>query len=121
MNSRLPILVRPRMSSVAVAALLLAAVAPNAFAANTNDSPGDSVSRIVRFGDLNLNTEEGARTLYHRIQGAAGRVCREATGRDGISWYWKCYENAVANAVNKVNNSHLTAMYQEKLGRKSAG
>jgi hypothetical protein len=32
------------------------------------------------------------------------------------------YESAVANAVNKVNNSHLTAMYRERVGgRKSAG
>lgn len=118
MNSRLPILARPRTSILAVTALLIAAVVPNAFAANTSDT----VSRTVRFSDLNLNTEDGVRTLYHRIQGAAGRVCREAAGRDGIQWYWKCYESAVAKAVDKVNNSHLTAMHQEKVGgRKSAG
>ena len=117
MNSRLPIVARPRMSILTVAALLIAVVAPNAFAADTSETS----SRVVRFGDLNLSTEEGVRTLYHRIQGAASRVCREAAGPDGIFWYWKCYENAVANAVNKVNNSHLTAMHREKAGRKTTG
>jgi UrcA family protein len=118
MNSQPPLRARPRRSILAVAALLIAAVAPSAFAADSSDAP----SRTVRFGDLNLNTEEGVRTLYRRIQGAAGRVCHEAAGVDGIQWYWKCYETTVANAVNKVNNSHLTAMHQERVGgRKSAG
>jgi UrcA family protein len=115
MNSYIPNFTARRASILTVAALLIAAVAPNTFAATDNDGP----SITVHFGDLNLNTDAGVRSLYRRIQGAARLVCRDAAGPEAIRYFWKCYDTAVADAVFKVNNTHLIAMYQETGGRKS--
>jgi UrcA family protein len=37
---------------------------------------------IVRYGDLNLDSEQGAKVLYARIRSAAGSVCSSLEGRD---------------------------------------
>jgi UrcA family protein len=102
-----------------VAALLLCSAAQGVFATDS-----EYPSMKVRFGDLNLQTEEGARVLYHRIQGAARLVCNDAIPAGGLgraSQLWKCIDTAVANAVNQVNNTKLTAMYQEKSNHKGVG
>ena len=116
MNSQTLSFSASRASLLAVATLLIAAVAPNTFAAGNDDPP----SVKVRFGDLNLDTQDGLNTLYRRIQGAAHRVClQDGGGPYAAYFFWKCYESAVADAVNKVNNTRLTAMHQNKNGHKS--
>ena len=96
--------------SIALAGLLVA-FAPGAFAADDSDAP----SLKVHFGDLNLSTDAGVQTLYKRIKIAARTVCNESeVAGDGraLSHYWACYDKAVADAIGKVNNTQLTAMYQ---------
>jgi len=71
----------------------------------------------VSYADLNLNSMKGATMLYQRIQGAAHLVC----GMEGrslveqITWQ-KCYDGALGNAVTKVNNSLVTAVYRKQHG-----
>ena len=71
----------------------------------------------VSYADLNLNSENGAATLYQRIRGAAHLVC----GMEGhalvehISWQ-KCYDGALGDAVTKVNNPLVTAVYRKQHG-----
>lgn len=69
-------------------------------------------SQVVRFGDLNLATNEGAQTLYQRIKLAARQVCDGADDRFGHSEYRKCMNKAVDDAVAKVNRPTLQALHQ---------
>jgi|SRR5450631_2382497 len=46
--------------------------------------PAQSHTQIVRYGDLNLDSEQGAKVLYTRIRGAAGNVCFSLDGRNLI-------------------------------------
>ena len=69
----------------------------------------------VSYADLDLSTQAGAQTLYHRIRGAARQVC----GDEGTSYtdkaIWRsCFKNAVGDAVAKVNSPQLTALHQGK-------
>jgi UrcA family protein len=71
-------------------------------------------STVVRFGDLNLESEAGARTLYERIRAAARQVCDDTSGSllFEARTYHACFDNAVNSAVNKVNRPTLWAMYR---------
>ncbi len=87
--------------------LLCAAQAPAA------DRTAGLRSEIVKFGDLNLNTIDGATTLFNRIKGAARSVCGGNDGRSFDEWraYEACYKHAIAQAVVEVNSPMLTAVY----------
>ena len=70
-------------------------------------------SQVVRFGDLNLANDEGARTLYGRITLAARRVCAGADeGLFGKSEYRKCIKKAVDDAVAQVDRPTLYVVHQ---------
>ena len=76
---------------------------------------GDGSRSIkVGYSDLDLTTQAGADTLYHRIRGAARQVC----GYDSSFWdqrsFRNCFNSAVGNAVAKVNNPLLTTLYAGK-------
>jgi UrcA family protein len=71
-----------------------------------------SVSINVKFGDLNISKPLDARVLYNRIRAAAQGAC---------SYYWferdadeaRCVHDAIANAVTKINQPELSAVYSE--------
>jgi UrcA family protein len=71
-------------------------------------------TQIVRFQDLNLNTDAGVKVLYRRIQGAAKQVCGNVDGRDlALARAHKaCVDRAVADAVAAVNNQKMVAVAQ---------
>jgi UrcA family protein len=79
---------------------------------------GTSVTRVVvNYGDLNLATKAGARTLYARLQLAAEQACgSEPESRDLRAWldYQTCYSTALDNAVRKVDNSNLQALHRKR-------
>ena len=72
-----------------------------------------SASITVKYADLNLASPSGARLLYGRIQAAAKSAC---------AYFWfetdadeaRCVQNTIANAVTKVNQPALTAVYDAK-------
>jgi UrcA family protein len=72
-----------------------------------------SVSIKVKFADLNMSSPSGALVLYERIRAAALGAC---------SYYWfetnadegRCVHDAIANAVTKVNQPALSAVYNTK-------
>ena len=70
-----------------------------------------TVSKIVKFSDLDIQTVDGAKVLYHRIQLAAQEVCRpialDPIMREAAP---SCLASAVDNAVKKVNAPYLTAL-----------
>ena len=77
----------------------------------------DEAARSIKVGyaDLDISTEAGASTLLTRIRSAARQVCGYygSTVVDKAIWN-SCFKHAVGDAVGKVNNPQLTALYQGK-------
>ena len=70
----------------------------------------DVPSKTVKFADLNITSQAGAKTLYGRIRAAARDVCELSTGTDPIQRMAikGCIEKAVDKAVKDVNAPMLT-------------
>jgi UrcA family protein len=69
----------------------------------------------VKFSDLDINTEAGARTLVGRIRGAARRVCApephsSASLRDRQN-FRDCRAGAMSTTVAQLNNPHVQQAY----------
>jgi UrcA family protein len=83
------------------------------FSAVAADVGSKPISVNVKFADLNLSSQAGARVLYDRIQAAAENAC---------SYYWfksdadqvRCVHDAIANTVTKVDSLALFAVYNAK-------
>src|SRR5271155_3721011 len=83
------------------------ALAGEPAASTTNQT----VTYPVRYGDLDVSTPQGARTLYLRIRYAAETLCESAA-----TWGKKegeaCVQKAVNDAVARVNAPLLTQYSQ---------
>ena len=69
---------------------------------------------VVRFSDLNLTHEEGARLLLGRLRHAARMVCSPAAdARDlkRISLYESCLKESMDRAVADVHAPLVSALY----------
>lgn len=90
-----------------VAALALSSLA-------TAASPNNSV--VVKYGDLNLNSQAGIARLHKRISSAAESVCDQLETRIiGLQGAYKeCVNSAVANGVAAVDNANLTQFHASK-------
>ena len=72
-----------------------------------------SASINVKYSDLNIASPSGALVLYERIRVAAQSAC---------NYFWfktdadeaRCVHNTIANAVNKVNQPALSAVFVSK-------
>ena len=70
----------------------------------------------VSYADLNLESEEGVRALYRRLQYASKEVCDarspEITRSVFIQYQASaCYRKTLSNAVEKFDNDNLTRMH----------
>jgi UrcA family protein len=77
-------------------------------------APGADVpSRVVRYGDLNLATEQGVKELYRRIAFVAKQVCPDGESRslESISRARVCQHEAIERAVRQVHNERLAAAF----------
>ena len=75
-------------------------------------------SSLVRYSDLNLQRPSDVARLYDRIAIAADQVCgpRSLTGSYSKSAiYTNCYDDAVAQAVARVNQAPLTEYYEQRV------
>jgi UrcA family protein len=98
-----------------LAFLLCAAASLPAFAAQpVNKEP----SILVKFGDLNLNTDADRRELLDRLSKAADRVCREKVRVISPldAWvyrraYLSCYRDTLAAAVDKIHQEQVSALF----------
>ena len=80
-------------------------------------------SVAVHYGDLNLSTTAGARTLYTRLGAAARRVCGSQplyTELREQARFRSCYDQALDTAVRKVDSARLYALHQEHLAASRA-
>jgi UrcA family protein len=91
-----------------LAALALSSVAT---AGTTVDN-----SVVVKYGDLNLNSQAGIARLHKRISNAAESVCDQLEIRtlDLRGAYDKCVDVAVANGVAAVDNASLSQFHASK-------
>jgi UrcA family protein len=102
-----------------LAAVFIAAAAPRASA----EPPvkvgrdGMSYSMNVNYNLSDLATESGLDKIYTRLKSAARRVCNEASEPSDtrkVRHYWECYDQALGNAVNDIDNQRLTAFHQRE-------
>jgi UrcA family protein len=72
----------------------------------------DVPSKTVKFADLNITSQAGAKVLYGRIRAAARDVCRDSSGGDPIGRLAvsACIEKAIDKAVKDVNSPVLTSL-----------
>ena len=73
-----------------------------------------SQSVVVKYGDLDLNTRTGVKTLHARLRTAAREVCAPSDGRAlaDTGDYDACVSNAVTRAVSDVGNPNLTRLHR---------
>jgi UrcA family protein len=93
------------------------------FGAATQAAEPVNLTKIVAYGDLNLDTEQGAKVLYARLRNAAQNVCSPLEGRsltDKTLWQ-SCFANAVGSAVGKVNKTSVTALHNQTVSRSTQG
>ena len=88
--------------------------------------PAQSYTTIVRYGDLNLDSDQGAKVLYARISSGAGSVCSSLEGRDlrdlAERKLWQgCFDKAVAGAVGQVNQARVTALHNQMINHTIKG
>lgn len=98
-----------RTVSIVVAGSLLAGAAAMASAASPQNA---APTAVVRYNDLDLSTEQGAKVLYLRILGAAERVCPDANNRDLAAMHERetCRHDAISSAVQAVSSPRLAAL-----------
>ena len=90
---------------------------PAVVLAGTNpfyESP--SPKATVSYADLNLESEEGVRVLYQRLQYASREVCSPWALKIIRSPFVRyktrsCYRHALSDAVDKVDNEDLTRIH----------
>jgi UrcA family protein len=100
----------------ALAGCLLAGTLSVAHAA----PPSDAVpTTVVKYGDLNISTDDGARALYQRITAAARRVCPLDDSRELAQTARSnaCRTAAVARAVRDINSPRLAELYAGRSNR----
>jgi UrcA family protein len=96
-----------------IAAAIFGALASSVSAVSAADAGTEPVSLTVKFADLDISKPPGAAVLYARVSAAAESAC---------SFYWfksdadqyRCVHGAIANAVTKVNQPELFAVYNAK-------
>jgi UrcA family protein len=109
------------MAFAAIGAMVMTAAGTGA--ALAQDSSHAVVhTKMVAYGDLDLESMQGARILYARLRNAATRVCEPQRSRhltdDGFS---ACYDSALTDAVRQINKSTLTKVYKEHNAAETAG
>jgi UrcA family protein len=114
---------RRHARSVGLAASILVGggLAMTASVAYAASGDGAAPSMKVSYADLDISTDHGLKTLYGRIQTAADQVCPHLLDGDFNAARNQvvnsCRDAAIARAVEKINNSRLSALYAS---RKSA-
>ena len=101
------------MTRLATKILLLGGIAGLAVAGVAAASPANSEAPalVVRYNAELLDTDSGARALYHRIARAAEQVCPNDYSLLVNRKIVECRRQAIAGAVEKIHNQRLAAVY----------
>jgi UrcA family protein len=102
-----------------IAAAILTALISSFSAVCSAADATDVPTTIVKYGDLDVATSQGAATLYNRIRFASEGLCSPLNDhgdfRAAFRWQ-KCVKQAIGGAVAKVNQPALSAVYATKYG-----
>src|SRR5262245_30472607 len=104
MNSMLKLAVGALVGSLPLLAVATSAQATVA---------GSPQQVVVRYHDLDLNTQHGAQIMYRRLDQAARTVCGFEDPINLGTWdkIRTCQHDAVAKAVKELHRSELTSVY----------
>jgi UrcA family protein len=93
--------------------LPIVALALSGFAA-AGDKDTNSV--VVKYGDLNLNSQAGISILHKRITNAAESVCDQLDTRvlSLREAYEECVADAITNGIAAVDNASLKQFHASK-------
>ena len=111
-----------RHNLMAMAAFSALAASISAVAATADGAPAPTA--IVRYGDLNVSTAEGATELYGRIRSAATQVCSSfdrPLDLNSQAFKADCIRQAITNAVAALNQPALFKVYKANGGRPLPG
>jgi UrcA family protein len=100
-----------------------AALACLAYGGTVVAQPTQPLTKIVAFGDLNLDSAQGAKILYSRLRYAAQYVCSPYQSDElARKRVWQtCVENSLSNAVGQINKPQVTALHNKAASRTSSG
>jgi UrcA family protein len=107
-----------------VAVFGVAALTCGAALAHPAAESDPSNKAVVDYTDLNLSNAADVRALYARLQRASARVCGDYKDLRSLAMkrsYDACYQDSLARAVDKVNHSAVTAMFDADARIKVAG
>ena len=101
---------RPKITLLMVLCGVVGAAASGAVSAA---SVADDVARqVVKYSPATLNSDAGARSLYHRIVKAAEEVCPVTPGSRFVTTaVAECRAQSVARAVHQIDSPRLAALY----------
>ena len=105
-------------------AVLMTAVAAFGVVSAATATAGEAElfhSRVVKYDDLDINSEQGAKALYTRLRSAARIVCANLEGREiRQKLEWKsCFDQALTRSVAEVNQERVTALHRSRADRQS--
>ncbi len=113
MNTRID---SPFARVTGAAALLLLACGSAGFAAAA--TPADDVPTVVvRYGDLDLQTDAGLRVLQRRLSAAASKVCPAPYSNvdlAGLSVARRCQAAAIDRATRSLHDPHLVEVLNSR-------
>jgi UrcA family protein len=111
-------IISPRSKSIpAVIAATFLALGYAMSAGIANAETSQPLTKKVNYGDLNLDSQEGAKVFYARVRSAAEFVCSPLEGRDlGRQRIWHaCIDDALAAAVTQVDKPTVTALHNQSV------
>ncbi len=106
--------IKTSVLAAGVFALVCAASGGGALAAEPQP-----LTKIVHYGDLNLDSEQGAKALYARLRSAARQVCSplESINLTQQTKWKACFNNAISNAVGEVDKTMVSAVHAQVVYR----
>jgi UrcA family protein len=116
-----------KIHSRSITSLMLAGFAALAYVAPCGKvvaEPAETLTRTVAFGDLNLDSDQGAKVLYARLRQAAQYVCGSSEdSRDLNRWAIRqtCVKNSLSDAVRQINKPLVTTLHNKTASRTSPG
>jgi UrcA family protein len=76
-------------------------------------------TKVVAYGDLDINGVAGAKALYGRLRAAAREVCEPVRTLDSMyqEVFERCYAEAMSQAVDRIDSAQLSRVHTEALRR----
>lgn len=116
-----------KIQSRSITSMMLAGFAALACVAHGGTvvaQPAQPLTRIVAFGDLNLDSDQGAKVLYARLRHAAQYVCapwEDSRDLNRRAIWQTCVENSLSDAVRRINKPQVTTLHNKIASRTSTG